>query len=124
MTTYYAPWMIDDRGHICDVCEIKDGRPTLYWEKKDFDLCQECLVNVFQEYSDYELHGQIEIVRMKIPESLRNAVFERDENKCVRCGTVLNLTVDHIKPFSKGGKTEEENLQTLCMSCNRKKSAK
>ena len=30
---------------------------------------------------------------------------------------------DHIKPWSKGGATERENLQMLCSECNLKKSA-
>ena len=30
---------------------------------------------------------------------------------------------DHIRPWSKGGKTEYGNLQMLCTSCNIKKSA-
>ena len=29
---------------------------------------------------------------------------------------------DHIKPWSKGGVTERENLQMLCIECNAKKS--
>jgi 5-methylcytosine-specific restriction endonuclease McrA len=28
------------------------------------------------------------------------------------------LHVDHIKPYSKGGETLAENLQTLCIKCN------
>src|SRR5216683_2707298 len=36
----------------------------------------------------------------------------------------INLEMDHIVPVSKGGKTEESNLQTLCRRCNRAKSKK
>ncbi|RAE55164.1 HNH endonuclease, partial [Burkholderia multivorans] len=36
----------------------------------------------------------------------------------------LLLEVDHIKPISKGGLSEIENLQTLCWRCNRSKSNK
>ena len=36
----------------------------------------------------------------------------------------LLLEIDHIIPVSKGGLTEESNLQTLCWKCNRSKSDK
>lgn len=55
---------------------------------------------------------------------LRFLVLKRDDFKCVGCGRSpsnepgLILHVDHIQPFSKGGKTEEKNLQTLCKDCN------
>ena len=34
----------------------------------------------------------------------------------------VELHVDHIKPWSKGGETVLENLQTLCATCNLGKS--
>jgi 5-methylcytosine-specific restriction endonuclease McrA len=45
--------------------------------------------------------------------------------KCTRCGKDIEdyFEVDHIIPFSKGGKTEISNGQVLFMTCNRKKGA-
>ena len=37
---------------------------------------------------------------------------------------LVKLHVDHIKPVSKGGKTELSNLRTLCERCNLGKSDK
>lgn len=48
---------------------------------------------------------------------VRKTIFERDK-VCLRCGTNEYLTLDHIKPVSKGGENTIENLQTLCRSCN------
>lgn len=50
-------------------------------------------------------------------------VLARDGIRCVRCGSEDNLHVDHIDPWSKGGKTVLENLQTLCRPCNSRKGA-
>lgn len=55
---------------------------------------------------------------------LRYKVLSRDNFKCVRCGAspatdpTCKLHIDHIIPFSKGGKTKLDNLQTLCEKCN------
>lgn len=53
--------------------------------------------------------------------SLRSLVFSRDGHTCVLCGSGERLSVDHKHPISKGGKSIEENLQTLCMPCNIRK---
>jgi hypothetical protein len=62
--------------------------------------------------------------RIGIPETLRNSVYDRDGRKCVKCGATEDLCLDHKHPFSKGGKTEESNLQTMCRTCNSKKRAR
>ncbi|MEW6324444.1 MAG: HNH endonuclease, partial [Nitrospirota bacterium] len=55
---------------------------------------------------------------------LRFRVMQRDNFACRACGkspaiapgTVLHI--DHVNPWSKGGETLFENLQTLCEICN------
>ncbi len=59
---------------------------------------------------------------------LRFHVLKRDNFTCRACGANppakpgLLLQVDHIIPWSNGGETIEDNLQTLCEACNRGKS--
>jgi len=60
----------------------------------------------------------------RVPDSMRAAVLVRDGARCRKCRRAINLEMDHIVPLSKGGKTEEANLQTLCRRCNRAKSRK
>ena len=37
--------------------------------------------------------------------------------QCAKCGVRDNLSIDHIKPVSKGGGNGIENLQILCRPC-------
>lgn len=59
---------------------------------------------------------------------LRATVLIRDNCLCRMCGAspakdpAVTLHVDHIVPWSKGGETREDNLQTLCSVCNIGKS--
>lgn len=56
-----------------------------------------------------------------VPRGLRRLIYERDNHRCRHCGTTEALSIDHIFPESLGGRTEEGNLQTLCVSCNSRK---
>lgn len=38
--------------------------------------------------------------------------------KCVRCSATNNLTLDHIIPIAKGGKSRRDNVQIMCLPCN------
>ncbi len=66
--------------------------------------------------------------RAMMTKRLRDYIKDRDNFTCKVCGNSiykepnLLLEIDHIVPVSKGGCTEESNLQTLCWKCNRSKS--
>jgi len=51
----------------------------------------------------------------------RHNVFKRDNNQCQYCHSSKDLTLDHVHPKSRGGKTSWDNLVTACKSCNGKK---
>lgn len=54
-----------------------------------------------------------------------DALLERTGRICLRCkkGDV-KLTVDHVIPVSKGGTSNIDNIQPLCLPCNSRKHAK
>ncbi len=63
-----------------------------------------------------------------VPLNIRLKVLNRDAYRCVFCGRSpatdigVKLHIDHKTPFSKGGKSTFDNLQTLCQDCNLGKS--
>jgi 5-methylcytosine-specific restriction endonuclease McrA len=54
----------------------------------------------------------------------RHNIFKRDQNQCQYCGKNRDLTLDHLIPRSRGGKSVWTNLVTACLSCNAKKGDK
>lgn len=93
-------------------------------------------VNTPMESESTVPDNQLSTIKLKSDEQnsrdirlgLRYTVLNRDRFKCVLCGNSpaisvdCRLHVDHIFPFSKGGKTEIDNLRTLCQHCNLGKS--
>jgi TPR repeat protein len=61
--------------------------------------------------------------RMAISSQVRREVWRRDGGVCVKCGSRRNLEYDHIVPVSKGGSNTARNIELLCETCNRSKSA-
>ena len=51
----------------------------------------------------------------------RQNIFKRDNFNCQYCGTSKELTLDHVIPKSKGGRSSWDNLITACRRCNTRK---
>lgn len=64
-------------------------------------------------------------IRPSIPDSVRQAVFNRDSHTCQHrfegCSGKDNLEIDHIIPISLGGLSDIQNLVTSCSNCNKRK---
>ena len=54
----------------------------------------------------------------------RRNLFARDNHQCQYCGSSFSqsdLSIDHVKPRSRGGDTSWENVVCCCLKCNSKK---
>lgn len=63
-----------------------------------------------------------------INKKMRAMILTRDNSTCQMCGKSVKedevkLVIDHVIPLNWGGKTEFDNLQALCESCNEGKKA-
>ncbi len=74
------------------------------------------------------LHGRLAIGSKSrfVPEGLKRRVWHRDGGRCTfvgsdgtRCEATSYLEVDHIEPWSQGGKTTLDNLRMLCSAHHR-----
>jgi CRISPR/Cas system Type II protein with McrA/HNH and RuvC-like nuclease domain len=101
------------------------NRKKYYLDEKDVtELIKRCNCRDSGYYLD---RGLWEVLcraeRGKVSNKLRLKIYQRDGERCVKCGGKTNLEIDHIIPISKGGESTIENLQTLCHYCNTKKGA-
>lgn len=119
----------------CKVCETK-----LSQREPKYMLCKTCYhkdKNYLKELSRAHIginsgdkasnwRGGItsseRMERIKFRNTMQKQVFERDDYKCVFCGTGGNLQVDHIQPWAKyvEGRFDINNCRTLCSSCHYK----
>jgi hypothetical protein len=80
-----------------------------------------------QAWDHFQAQGWPQTRSRKVSPKLRREVFMRDGFRCRECGSSPDknqafLEVDHIVPFSRGGSSDINNLQTLCSDCNAGKS--
>lgn len=64
------------------------------------------------------------VYRGRVPFSRRNVLL-RDRHACAYCGKRAKIiTMDHVIPRSRGGKSDFDNCVACCWACNQKKGAR
>lgn len=58
------------------------------------------------------------------PAFTRFNLFLRDRFCCQYCGSMQDLTFDHVVPRAQGGRTTWENVSTACAPCNLRKGGR
>lgn len=107
------------------------GKPKSKWDRRTDWTC--CSTKCTEKYHDlYEIIGQGDF---------RSKILKRDKYTCQKCGKKpllefpsgkltdwpdkSQLIVDHIKPIAIGGdQWDLNNVQTLCLQCNKIKTKK
>jgi hypothetical protein len=76
----------------------------------------------------YVLTGNEKFLNLRaFTDNQKRAAYEKQDGICATCGKQFeyeDMVGDHIKAWSKGGKTILENCQMLCVPCNSSKGAK
>lgn len=83
-----------------------------------------------REFLDFDAPDDAEIRREKNKaRDLRKSRWWQQKTasgKCYFCGkktSFKNLTMDHLVPLSRGGRSTKDNLVPCCKNCNNKKKS-
>lgn len=116
------------------------GEPFLIFKSKQ--ICSDCYKSIIPEIYKMAGFGDGGFIHLAFDEMLKsnhnrknrkqisqynktlNKLLHKYNFECVHCKSKDSLTIDHIKPVSKGGTDNINNLQILCKRCNSKKGAK
>jgi len=86
------------------------------WLKK-----AECIKAPTNLFTDVEIVSP-SALHHYINQRRKRHVLARDKESCLVCSKTeengVKLTMQHIRPFSRGGETTSQNLVTLCEPCN------
>ncbi|KPJ73751.1 MAG: HNH endonuclease [Planctomycetes bacterium DG_20] len=124
--------------HNAEVVAVRDGRYDTY----DFDSWRE--LSAFRE--EFEPDGDWirsvnfevrvpRVIRLLMYDRLprqrvkfnRRNIYARDANRCQYCGKrhpTSELSLDHVVPRSRGGKSTWTNVVCACLACNVRKGGR
>ncbi len=128
-----------DNTPLAEVVSVEDGRYTTY----DFDDWTE--LSAFKAEFEPEQHDWVRTVRLNIavPRIIRvlsyarvprqdvkfnrRNIFARDRGTCQYCGrrfATSELSIDHVRPRSRGGSNSWGNVVCACVKCNVRKGGR
>lgn len=130
--------------HSCGDRIYNKERGQPYLKYKNNDYCYQCYLGIIEPIYQLSGMGDGGLINLAFKtcltfptnrkkrrvigdyKSVLKQLLHKYKFCCVSCGEKeeKKLTIDHIKPVSKGGTDELQNLQILCRSCNSKKGAK
>jgi len=110
-----------------NVCTVR--RATVLVLKSRAEILEKGEGALHSERLELDRPCVIRLVRyVRIPRDVhrrkitRKAVLARDAYTCQYCGREAGgLTVDHVIPRSRGGRSDWDNIVASCAPCNRKK---
>ena len=81
---------------------------------------------VYERVSDY-LHNMTALTRGEARRQWRQAIKDAWDQRCAYCGKPPiddeSLTIDHVRPKSRGGEDRTSNVIPACRECNQDKSS-
>jgi len=108
----------DSTWFVCPQCDFSFEKPSdptdLKYSRFASGLCPRCKEDLFEKKNLGDRNRFI-------PSDVKRQVWNRDNGRCVQCGSDADLHFDHDVPFSKGGASTVENVRILCAKCNLRK---
>ena len=124
---------------VAEIVSVEDGKYISY------DFADWATLSAFRKEFEPNGHDWIRTVRFdivvpriirvltfsKLPRQEvkfnRRNLFARDNNTCQYCGkrfSTSQLSLDHVVPRSRGGKTTWDNIVCACLKCNVRKGGR
>jgi hypothetical protein len=89
------------------------------------NLAEEFLDTEYALFHPKRVYTQEYLIRKELAKNYKSyfcKLSERDGTKCKMCGSLDFLQIDHIRPVTRGGTNDLDNLQILCRKHNIAKS--
>ena len=131
---FYALWFI---MHEINSEMIRHHREEIFIEvsellqfmKKEVESDSDTRPELFdQKVKEFKSKYSVEKRQIKLGSNEIKGLLEKQDNKCPICNCPVyfgdEIEIDHITPLGIGGSDDENNLQAVHMSCNRKKGAR
>lgn len=124
---YHSPMKGVDWGGLYELLKDESLDPKILEIEVDRLMIDDSVTRQAGIYP-YLLTGEEKHLNIRaFTNAMKQKAFKIQNGICKSCEKKFKLTdmeADHITPWAKGGKTDEQNCQMLCKECNRRKSNK